>query len=307
MTPLILYHANCTDGFGAAWAAFQKFGANASYIPVQYGTSTKSVEEQWGEFYAHLYGAPLDRDIYILDFSLPPDVLSLLQLHQQRQSVGLNYPTKVVMLDHHESAMRQWTTEDTRKLSKLGSGTEIQFDMDRSGAGMAWDYFLYSARPMLVNYIEDRDLWKFKLPYTKAFCAGLQMVKQEFEEWDKIVSSHSETIKVIDSGEAILKFQQGQIDKSSSDSSLKSITLCGVKGLACNCNNNVSEVGSAIARKSGTFSLTFFIKDQEVICSLRSIAPFNVANIAKTFGGGGHAQAAGFKMPIVRFFTEIWI
>jgi hypothetical protein len=36
-TPLtdtvVIYHADCRDGFGAAYAAWKKFGDNASYIP----------------------------------------------------------------------------------------------------------------------------------------------------------------------------------------------------------------------------------------------------------------------------------
>ena len=35
--PLIIYHDNCADGFGAAWAAYKKFGADgAEYLPMNY-------------------------------------------------------------------------------------------------------------------------------------------------------------------------------------------------------------------------------------------------------------------------------
>src|SRR3989338_9515798 len=33
----ILYHANCPDGFGGAYAAWKKFGDSAEYIPVKHG------------------------------------------------------------------------------------------------------------------------------------------------------------------------------------------------------------------------------------------------------------------------------
>lgn len=79
----------------------------------------------------------------------------------------------------------------------------------------------------------------------------------------------------------------------------------GYHCLATNAINNTSEVGQAIAKRSGTFSLTFFIKGEEAICSLRSIAPFDVSVIATHFGGGGHAQASGFTVPIKCFFSEI--
>ena len=37
MKPLVIYHAHCTDGFGAAFAAWMKLGDDAEYVPMQYG------------------------------------------------------------------------------------------------------------------------------------------------------------------------------------------------------------------------------------------------------------------------------
>ena len=34
---LIYYHADCIDGFGAAYAAWRHFGQNASYHPMHHG------------------------------------------------------------------------------------------------------------------------------------------------------------------------------------------------------------------------------------------------------------------------------
>jgi nanoRNase/pAp phosphatase (c-di-AMP/oligoRNAs hydrolase) len=76
--------------------------------------------------------------------------------------------------------------------------------------------------------------------------------------------------------------------------------------LAANVISNTSEVGQAIAKRSGTFSLTFFIKGDNVICSLRSLPPFDVSVIAAHYGGGGHAQASGFTLPLDQFFAEVW-
>ena len=86
----------------------------------------------------------------------------------------------------------------------------------------------------------------------------------------------------------------------------ETLTLGRYQGLATNAISNTSEIGQAIALRSGTFSLTYFIKGDEVICSLRSLPPFDVSVIATYFGGGGHAQASGFTLPIDRFFREVW-
>jgi nanoRNase/pAp phosphatase (c-di-AMP/oligoRNAs hydrolase) len=137
---------------------------------------------------------------------------------------------------------------------------------------------------------------------TRAFCAGLGLIPTSFESW-QIAATHP--AELIDKGRTVLEVQQRQID-SALRKEMRPVTLCGYQGLATNAISNTSEIGQAIAKRSGTFSLTFFIKGDEAICSLRSIAPFDVSVIATHYGGGGHAQASGFTVPIERFFREIW-
>ena len=271
---LILYHAECDDGFGAAYAAWLSLGDSAEYQPVFYGDRIES---------NRLTG----RRVFILDFSFPPEVLGDMAQHA----------AKIVLLDHHKSAAAQWTHIEP------APNVELHFDMDRSGAQMAWDYFhADSARPGLIDHIGDRDLWRFAMSDTKAFCAGLSLVPMSFESW-KIAAANPGVL--IAKGHTVLEVLQRQID-SALRKELRPVTLCGHQGLATNAISNTSEIGNAIAKRSGTFCLTFFIKGDEAICSLRSIAPFDVSTIAAKYGGGGHAQASGFTVPIERFFREIW-
>lgn len=270
--PIILYHSECSDGFGAAYAAWRHFGDNAEYQPVQYG-DTVSIKLLTG------------RQVYILDFSFSPDTVGAMS----------QVATQVTLIDHHKSAAEQWQG------IVPPTNAAIIFDMDRSGAQMSWDHFHPGVpRPILIDHIGDRDLWRFVLQDTKAFCAGLSLYPTTFEAWLTI-----EPEALIASGRALLDFQQRQVDCVMSRD-LRSVTLAGHHGLAANVINNTSEVGHEIAKRSGTFSLTFFIKGDNVICSLRSVAPFDVSEIAKHYGGGGHAQASGFKMTINQFFREVW-
>jgi oligoribonuclease NrnB/cAMP/cGMP phosphodiesterase (DHH superfamily) len=271
-SPIILFHANCDDGFGAAYAAWLHLGDNAEYRPVQYGDAVPL---------EHLLG----RQVYILDFSFNPDViLSMSQVASQ-----------ITLLDHHKSAAEQW------RGIVPATNAVITFDMNRSGAQMSWDYFHPSIqRPILIDHIGDRDLWRFELPDTKEFCAGLGLQPTTFEAWNALTPE-----ALIAKGRVILKLQQRQVDRVVKGD-LRSVNLMGHHGLAANVINNTSEVGHEIATRSGTFSLTFSIKGDEVICSLRSNAPFDVSEIAKHYGGGGHAQASGFSMTIKQFFSEVW-
>lgn len=93
MKPLVIYHANCADGFGAAFAAWTGLGDEAEYVPMQYG---KEDESFWrledGQFDSEFQ--ILNREIYILDFSFSKWVME-----------GLFSLAKcVVWLDHHASS-----------------------------------------------------------------------------------------------------------------------------------------------------------------------------------------------------------
>ena len=271
---LILYHADCDDGFGAAYAAWLSLGDGAEYHPVHHGDQI-AVERL------------KDRQLFILDFSFPPDVLRTMAQHA----------AQIVLLDHHKSAAQQWAGVEPI------ANVALQFDMDRSGAQLAWDYFHSgSIRPPLIDHIGDRDLWRFALNDTQAFCAGLSLIPMRFESWQD-AATHPE--ELIAKGHTVLEVLQRQID-SALRKDLRPVTLCGHQGLATNAISNTSEIGQAIAKRSGTFSLTFFIKGDKAICSLRSIAPFDVSVLAAHYGGGGHAQASGFAVQIERFFSEIW-
>ena len=116
MKKLVLFHANCNDGFGAAWVAHRKFGSDAKYQPVQYGDAPpRNVE---------------GREVYILDFSYKRDVL--LALHEQAESL--------LVLDHHMTAK-----DDLEGLEFA------QFDLERSGATIAWPNGPYRGNALLFG------------------------------------------------------------------------------------------------------------------------------------------------------------
>lgn len=307
MKPLVIYHANCNDGFGAAYAAWTKFGDEAEYVPMNYGDTLNS------DFH--------HRDVYVLDFSFPPDFTKEL----------IQYSRHFTWLDHHKTAFENWAGDEREFYIDETEYTCIILDNNRSGAMLTWDYFNpHLETPELIQHIDDRDRWQFKLPGTRELHAGLEQYKYDFKLWNELAMGSLETSFQFELLEDIKR--EGKILLSAQDARVQSVVSRELKevtlyskidplgktivenpmicfttvGLAANVVNDISEIGNAIAQRSGTFSMTFFIKGDEVICSLRSIAPFDVSVIAKYYGGGGHAQAAGFKMGIQRFFSEIW-
>jgi nanoRNase/pAp phosphatase (c-di-AMP/oligoRNAs hydrolase) len=62
-----------------------------------------------------------------------------------------------------------------------------------------------------------------------------------------------------------------------------------------------SQIGNALSLKSGTFALMWSVDRQgEVKIGLRSQPGFDCIPLAESFGGGGHAQACGMRLPLQR-------
>lgn len=290
---VVLYHANCNDGFAAAYAAWVALGDDEEYVPVKYGDTPPDVT---------------DKVVYILDFSYTPDELYAMAAKAFH----------VVMLDHHQTAMGKWShlldADNSGGMRFHRGNLDVIFDMERSGAQMAWDWFHPGVpRPRIIDHIGDRDLWKFTLPGTRAICATMNSHEKDFRLWDYLAGGLRH-MELLTEGNALLRMQDCQVANIIAGPLRQvSFDLCSpdsgpyvVTGLAANVRENISEVGNAIAEKSGTFSLTFFIEDDMAICSLRSIGDYDVTPIALEFGGGGHKNAAGFKMWALKFLAEVW-
>ena len=144
MTTQVWYHKNCLDGTGAALAAYQSFEDNAEYIPMCYGDDWPSIEGV--------------KNIFMVDFSIKFD--DMVELSKKVESI--------TVIDHHKTAKDDLMRDD------LPENVKVVFDMNHSGAVLAWRYFMNRLEvPKLFQHIEDRDLWKFDFPETKDVCAAL--------------------------------------------------------------------------------------------------------------------------------------
>lgn len=292
---VVFYHANCTDGFGAAYAAWTMLGGDAEYVPLNYG-EIKTLDDV--KKYA---GEDIGRDtrIYILDFSLPKDVFYML----------LATCGQVVWLDHHKSAFDMMEAVDINTpYISVGQGHFVLLDNSRSGALIAWDYFNDKQNaPILIQHIDDRDRWQFKIPGTKEVNAALRVEQPwSFEQWDKIVCETDDSVSaylaMVDKGAALIAAQEQAVEQSVRNA--REVTILGRTGLAVNTDHNMSEVGHALANKSGTFGLVWYVgADGSAKCSLRSNDDYDVTEIARNWGGGGHKNAAGMQVSVLNVLS----
>lgn len=256
----VLYHKNCMDGKGAAYAAWKKFGESAKYIEVGYGDPVPEMEGV--------------KEIYILDFSYPKEIL-----------LEMNQTAKVVVLDHHKTAQKDLEGLDF-----------ALFDMERSGASISWDYFHPNEeRKSHIDFIEDRDLWKFKYVDTKPYSLAAYSMVKDFRDFDKLDSQF-----LIETGEAMLSYQETLIESILQNSYITNFDNGynnHYKVAMVNSPILQSELGNLLLSRfpEADFSWVYREDGENEYVSLRSEDNrSDVSVVAKLFGGGGHRNASGF-------------
>ena len=292
--PLIIYHDNCADGFGAAWAAYKKFGADgAEYLPMGYNDPRVKLESKKLTFQVDIAA----RDVYILDFSFSPEIIDAM----------LAEANSVTWIDHHKTAFEAFNFDTTKPvhlnhLNDFEVNLEIILDPNKSGCVLAWEHFHPDSEvPTLLKYIEDRDLWRWQYTSTRALATGLRSKPFSFDWFD---TASENLAAVMDKGESMNELFDQQLEDITKKHMV--VMINGHLGLAVNCTPQFSsEGGNILAKKSGTFGMTWCVGDNGMAnISLRSIGDYDVSAIAKTFGGGGHRNAAGFKIPFNDLYFE---
>lgn len=270
---VVIYHGKCADGFAAALCAWLVYGDSAQYVAcTQFGV---------------LPDVKLDgKDVFILDFSFEPELL--VQMEAQAKSITL--------LDHHVTAQRNL------KGHCLSCAGKIHFDLSRSGAMLAWEHFhAGNPAPDLIRFVQDGDLWQWKVSGSENFLAWLHTQPHDFHVWSQAMAMQGEELAaVIELGRVLRAQFLGLCQKMAE--SARPVTVCGQAGLMVNADHIFAgQLGSLLSQKSGSFALVWSVDETERLSfSLRSGKNFNVEVMAAKFGGGGHAQAAGFRLPIAR-------
>ena len=175
---------------------------------------------------------------------------------------------------------------------------------------LSWRFFHPGTEvPMAIRMIDDRDRWQFKISGTKEFSAWLFSLQPwSFDQWVTIGNADAyPTHECYEQGEAILRAHdqnvQSVVKGAARACALNPAPMsgAGLPGLSANCPPHLaSDVGHELATQSGTFGLCWHLGKEGTMakCSLRSNGGYDVSAIAKVFGGGGHRNAAGFKVPI---------
>jgi oligoribonuclease NrnB/cAMP/cGMP phosphodiesterase (DHH superfamily) len=287
-----IYHAGCQDGFAAAWAVWRAY---------------KDIE-----FIAHSYGQPAPdvagKHVLIVDYSFKYPVL--VEMGRSAKSITI--------LDHHKSAeadlapFKVARMEDLKDPEELHvhhftlSGVPVQayFDMESSGAMLAWMYVNgpCSQPPSLIYHVQDRDLWRFKLDGTREIHSVLSAYDFNFVTWDNIAASLEDPEmrdEVVADGDLLQRAHMKSL-RELLEATQRTMVIGGFEVPVANMPYSMASEAGNILSQGRPFAATYFDKnDGTRSFSLRSSdGGEDVSKIASSYGGGGHAKAAGFSMPL---------
>lgn len=275
MKQMVIYHGNCADGFSAAWCFWKKFGDQADYVAGVYQTPPPDVT---------------GRDVYLVDFSYKRAVVEEMLLKA----------SSVTLIDHHKTAI-----DDLKPLFKqdtwIGPPMQLGYfvDLERSGATLAWDYlFPNEPRPLLLGHIEDRDLWRFKLPGTREIQANVFSYGYTFEQWDKLMSAGQvELLQMTVAGAAIERKHHKDIAELVKVCRRR-MTIGGTEVWAASLPYTLTSDAGHMMAQGEPFAVCYWDTAAGRVFSLRSQDDgADVSEVAKQYGGGGHQHAAGFTVP----------
>jgi len=266
---LCIYHGNCPDGFGAAWAVYHALGDDVEFF--------KGIHQQPAPDVTGL-------DVYLVDFSYKKKVLEEM----------LKQAASITILDHHISAEQDLS--DLLSSGKVGG----LFDMNKSGAMLAWEWFHPDTpAPNLIRHIQDRDLWQFKLDGTRQITMGLASYPYDFTLWDKLMANTPDELELLRrDGEALERKLHIDIQVLI-DTGVRRMVIGGHDVPVLNAPAAyVSEAGNILA-KGEPFAACYWDHAGGRSFSLRaSETGVDVSEVAKQYGGGGHIKASGFTVDI---------
>lgn len=276
MNTLIIYHQvkpgiDCPDGIAAAWVVKQKY-PSADLLGHSYGEDTPDISK-WNK-------------LIIVDYSFKREILERWQQESK----------EITVIDHHKTA-----------LNDLANFSGAVFDMDESGATLAWKTFFPDKDiPAWLQYVKDRDLWNFELPYSEEIHEAVSVNGRSLNQIKEYCQlSQSQLIGLFATkGAALLAPKRQRIRELAATA--EAVNVKGYEAITAVVpefeGRLISDLASHLYKQHPYMDFTLIATKYEVRqpngwgLSFRSDKHgnnFDVSEIARMFGGGGHHNAAG--------------
>ena len=259
----ILYHSNCMDGLASAYVAKQAF-PNAKTLPISYDDNPSTVTD--------------DTELLFVDFC---PTKNWLKENSSRY-------TSIAIIDHHRI-----NVEPILELNL--PNVVIHFDNTESGATLTSKVLLGHEVCSISSlaYIRDRDLWEWKLPFSKEYNEGLRYrtMPNNLDSFTKAIQTPIHELQSI--GKLLVEATDARVN-SRIENAISTI-INNVDCVCINATGDISELGNALCNFHSKPSATYQIGPKgEVWWSFRSLNSLHaVDELAKSLGGGGHRNASG--------------
>lgn len=274
------YHAGCPDGFGAAFAVWSIWGSGADYRPRGHDDNPLTA----ADFQA----------AEVLFVDLTPTNAELRTLAPSA--------AQLTVLDHHISSQKRVQEEDGLMDALAERDHHVHFDLGHSGAVLAWNHFHPKEPvPLLLQYVQDQDLWTWDLPHSREINACLASYPREFSVWQELSEKSLEELAA--QGTAIVRANDIDVKRLLKTAHRARVGSRAVE--AVNSTHNRAEIGHGLATRARfdePWGCVYRVTGRRVHASLYSIGDFDVSVIAGEYGGGGHRNASGFSVTL-----EAWL
>lgn len=262
---VVFYHADCTDGFTAAWVAWKKFGNKAEYIAQSYSDPPPVIK---------------NKEIYTLDFTFEkPGAIEKFMKQNKR----------LTSIDHHIS----------NKNITLSTYKPL-YALHHSGCTLAWKYFFPNKPvPKFLLVVEDVDLWRNKIKGNTELYSYLDLFDFDFKNYSRVISDFeipNKREKILRMGNTINKYKAKMI-KRHINKYAHLVKFVGHEIYAINSADFASEIGHRLYTQFPPFAI-IWKEDKRggITVSLRGDGSVNIAKIAAKYGGGGHHNASAFRL-----------
>ena len=267
----VCYYHNDMDGICSAAIVNLKYNGKVTLIPIQYGGELSIIEDE----------------MIIVDFSFPPKIMAYI----------LERCNKLIWIDHHKSAKINnsvmWHCKNV-----LGYR-----DTKKSGALLTWDWFFPCEKPpLIVEHVNDYDLWFKLMKGTDELHEGLSLVAEDPRNilWLKLLVNDIDYMAyyndLLEKGETLLAAKRKRVEFLVSNADL--VDFEGFRTMIINSPTDISAIGEYIYKeKKIPIALIYNIKHGQVNMSLRSNI-IDVGKIAEKYKGGGHKLASAFSVDL---------
>lgn len=292
---LVITHRSCGDGKASAWIVhYTDLLANG----IEVESKKKFLEFSHGEEINldALYNQVIDKDVLITDFSFPPS--TILEIKKRCKSF--------ILLDHHQT-----------NLEEVKSEPNCYFDMNHAASFITAAYMEQTSDnyrryigagviPKLIFYAETRDMWWKDLEFEEEINLALFNDYWSYKNYSDLNDNETKFSKLIETGKHYLRIKKREIS-TKARFARKALFMNKYECMAINTDTSPSDLAHEVLARNPSAKMamiwfnTFIEGKSTNKYRLRSRnedeKSFNVATLAEVFGGGGHANAAGFTLP----------